>query len=300
MSFATCGVAVAVSATIARASQVARRVGEAEVVGTEVVAPLRDAVRLVDDEQAEPRALDLLARSPGEAKRSGATYSSRSSPRDGALERRAVLRRGLLRVDERRRGPARSARSASTWSCISETSGETTIVRSSRISAGQLVAERLAGAGRHHDERVAVGQRGVDRLRLTGPEAVEAEVGAQRFAGVHGTDDHSAGIGRDRSAARGLRKRLRAYERQRALEGVLVLPAGPCPAAGTRRVKQASQCVSRVAADRLVDAREREVVRASRRPARRRSRRRCARARPSPRASTCRSRSGRGGGSAAR
>ena len=72
MSRATCGVAVAVSATIARALEVARRVGEAEVVGAEVVAPLRDAVRLVDDEQPDAHAR-ICSTNAGEAKRSGAT-----------------------------------------------------------------------------------------------------------------------------------------------------------------------------------------------------------------------------------
>ena len=60
MSRATCGVAVAVDAMIASASQPARGVGEPEVVGPEVVAPLRDAVRLVDDEQADFTSRDRL------------------------------------------------------------------------------------------------------------------------------------------------------------------------------------------------------------------------------------------------
>ena len=50
-----------------------RGVGEAEVVGPEVVAPLRDAVGLVDHEQAHPHLGACARGSPGAAKRSGAT-----------------------------------------------------------------------------------------------------------------------------------------------------------------------------------------------------------------------------------
>ena len=72
MSRATSGVAVAVEATIASAPEPARRVGEPEVLGPEVVPPLGHAVRLVDDEQPD-RASRIRARKPGEANRSGAT-----------------------------------------------------------------------------------------------------------------------------------------------------------------------------------------------------------------------------------
>ena len=52
-------------------AQPARRVGETEVVGAEVVAPLRDAVRLVDDEQPDLGRAQRLGE-PREEKRSGA------------------------------------------------------------------------------------------------------------------------------------------------------------------------------------------------------------------------------------
>ena len=73
MSSATCGVAVAVSAIDRAGPERARGVGQREVVGAEVVAPLRDAVGLVDDEQADARRRSARRRSAGEAKRSGAT-----------------------------------------------------------------------------------------------------------------------------------------------------------------------------------------------------------------------------------
>ena len=57
--------------------------------------------------------------------------------------------------------------------------------QSGRGEPGQLVAEALAAAGRHHDQAVAALERGLDRLALAGPETVIAHVGkeAVRVAG---------------------------------------------------------------------------------------------------------------------
>ena len=65
------------------------------------------------------------------------------------------------------------------WSAISAISGLTTMVSLSRGEAGELVAEALAAAGGHDDQRVAAGERRLDRLALAGPEAVVAEVGEE-------------------------------------------------------------------------------------------------------------------------
>ena len=69
------------------------------------------------------------------AKRSGATESSLCSPRTAraTAERFSSAPRCAL-TSATEPGAARSSPSA--WSCMSETSGETTTVRSSRISAG--------------------------------------------------------------------------------------------------------------------------------------------------------------------
>ena len=53
-----------------------------------------------------------------------------------------------------------------TWSCINATRGETTTVRPSNKSAGKLVAERLAAAGRHDHQRVLALQNANDDLGL--------------------------------------------------------------------------------------------------------------------------------------
>ena len=49
-----------------------------------------------------------------------------------------------------------------------------------RRQPGQLVAEALPAAGRHHDQRVAPVERGLDGLALPGPERLMAEVRQER------------------------------------------------------------------------------------------------------------------------
>ena len=61
---------------------------------------------------------------------------------------------------------------------------------------GQLVAEALAAAGRHHDERVAAVERGLDRVALARAEGGEAEQREQLL-----------GRGVDRRAGRGWARR---------------------------------------------------------------------------------------------
>ena len=63
---------------------------------------------------------------------------------------------------------------------------------------GQLVAERLARAGGHHHEHVAVRQRRPDRVGLPGPERGEAEQLVQRTVGIAGARD---GLRRGRAEA---------------------------------------------------------------------------------------------------
>ena len=54
-------------------ADVARGLGQLQVVGAEVVAPLGDAVRLVDREERDRRALEQVARKRSLLNRSGAT-----------------------------------------------------------------------------------------------------------------------------------------------------------------------------------------------------------------------------------
>jgi hypothetical protein len=47
----------------------------------------------------------------------------------------------------------------------------------------QLIAQRLAAAGRHHRQHVAAVENGADYVGLTGPEGLEAEGGAKHALG---------------------------------------------------------------------------------------------------------------------
>ena len=78
----------------------ARGVRQAEVVRPEVVPPLRDAVRLVHHEEADARVADALEEA-GRGEPLGRDVEDPGVPRHGPLDRRAVGRRVLLRVDER-------------------------------------------------------------------------------------------------------------------------------------------------------------------------------------------------------
>ena len=61
------------------------------------------------------------------------------------------------------------------WSCISAISGEIDQRRAFAGKRRQLIAKRLARAGRHHRERVLARQHAVDHLFLHAAEMVEAE-----------------------------------------------------------------------------------------------------------------------------
>ena len=78
----------------------ARRVGEPEVLGPEVVPPLGDAVRLVDHEQAELRVPDAL-QEPRRREPLGRDVQQPHLAGDGVLDRQPVRPRVLLRVDQR-------------------------------------------------------------------------------------------------------------------------------------------------------------------------------------------------------
>ncbi len=67
------------------------------------------------------------------------------------------------------------ARNASTWSFISEMSGDTTIAVPGAMERGNLERERLAAAGRHEHERITPADDVLDDLALVRPELVVAE-----------------------------------------------------------------------------------------------------------------------------
>ena len=149
-------------------------VREAEVVGPEVVAPLRDAVRLVDHEQPDARGAEALH----EAARREALGRHVEQPqvaRRRALERGGVGARLLLRVDERH-AVAEAARLERLDLVLHQRHERRDDHREVVAQqAGQLVAERLARAGGHHHEHVAARQGGLAGLALARPELPESE-----------------------------------------------------------------------------------------------------------------------------
>ena len=174
-SAATRGVAVAVEATIDAGAEVARGVGQAEVVRPEVVPPLGDAMGLVDHEQADARlAHPLDEPGRGEALRSHVEEAHLAGGRP--LDHLGVRARVLLGVDERDavREPARAERLHLVLHERHERRHhDREVVAQQRR---ELVAERLAGARGHDHEHVAAGEGGLAGLELAGPEGGETEV----------------------------------------------------------------------------------------------------------------------------
>jgi hypothetical protein len=151
------------------------RVGEPEVVRAEVVAPLRDAVRLVHDEQAHVRRAHPVEEPDG-GEALGRDVEQLQLTRGGAIDRIRVRVAALLRIHERH-APAEPARGERLHLILHQRDKR----RDDHCEVvpeqgGELVAERLPRPRRHHDHHVAVGERRLARLALPRPEAGEAEV----------------------------------------------------------------------------------------------------------------------------
>ncbi len=195
MSRRTSGVAVAVNAVIGGrpaapvgAAAAPGRVGERAIVGPKVVAPLGDAVRLVDrepgdrhlgQEPLERRRRETLGRDVEQAQPALAHRGLRRAPLGGRGER--VERRGRdplagelvhLVLHERDEGRNHEDRPV-------------------QKQGGQLVADRLARAGRHDGEQVPARERRAHDVFLAGAEGLVPEVASERGARIHGR--HYAG-----------------------------------------------------------------------------------------------------------
>ena len=289
-------------------------------------------MRLVDHEQPDLRLADAL-QEPRRGEPLGRDVEQPHVAGHRALDRPAVGRGVLLAVDERH-PPGRDPlhRLHLVLHQRHQRRDDQREVRAHQRR--QLVAERLARARGHHHQHVAPGQARLDRLPLARPERLEAEQLPQRARPDRSRARRArAAAGRgpggrrcprratsDRRPYRRFRRprppraapsrschevrvetwraRYSAGQRERVLERVLGLRLGR---PGQRVVAREARVAVRLAraADRLVDAAQREVGQRVARRARRRPRPPCARGRSSPRASTCRRRSGRGCGSAA-
>ena len=162
-----------------------RRVGEAEVVGPEVVSPLGDAVGLVDHEQPDAGRSHPLHESPCR-EALGRHVEEAQVPGDRPLERSGVRARVLLGVDQRNL-VAQAARLKRLHLVLHERHERRhhhrQVVAQER---GQLVAERLARPGGHDHEHVAPLQRRLARLALAATEVAEPEELVQRCGQIHG------------------------------------------------------------------------------------------------------------------
>ena len=198
------------------AGEEAAQASEVDVLGTEVVAPLRDAVRLVDGEEGDGDAgiglsaqieLGLLAvarrvagaalpRHRASAHRAASRRASAQTIEEalghepfgrhveqvelaGVQERQHPARLGRLERRVVERGP--HAAGAQGVDLVLHQRDER---RDHDADAGSqqrrdLVAERLAAAGRHEDEAASPGGDVLDDLLLLRPERGEAEDVAQ-------------------------------------------------------------------------------------------------------------------------
>ena len=202
MSSRTSGVAVAVNAASRGGRSSWIDLTEPAVIGPEIVAPLRDAVRLVDRDERdvrrdraqrldEARATKPLRRDVHEREHAGAD----------AVEDIALLL-GRRRPRSARTPRCPRARSTSTWSFISAMSGDTTSVtppRSPSTTAGSWKHSDLpAPVGITADHRLA-GEDIGDHVGLTGPQRLvpEPRERAQQHRGLLGSGGLARGTGSD-------------------------------------------------------------------------------------------------------
>ena len=172
MSSRTCGVAVAVSPRMRPVCELLQALAERQVGRTEVVAPLRDAVRLVDGDQPgrhdleQPPELGTGERfGRGQDEQRAALGDARQplaaiGDADGAVEpdrRHAELLHLEVLVLEQREQRRHHHR------------------RRRQQQRRELVAERLAATRRHHEQRVVPGEDGLDRPLLLAMQTRDSE-----------------------------------------------------------------------------------------------------------------------------
>ena len=156
-----------------RPAELFTHLGDAQIARAEVVAPLADAVRLVDGEQRDAGVAQPLG-GGAEVEPLRRDVQQLDVAAHGARQAIRDLRRRERAVDERRRQAARVER-------VDLVLHQRDERRDDDRELGQhqrrhLVAERLAAARRQHDERVAAGEHGLDGRFLPRPERRIAEV----------------------------------------------------------------------------------------------------------------------------
>ena len=121
------------------------------VFGPEVVPPRADAVGLVDRQQRDPRGRRNSQRALRQQPLGRHVQQPQPARRTSSATRRRSAADSVLLANA---AGTPQVRRASTWSFISEISGETTTASPQAQGRG-LEAQRLAAAGRQHDHRIA-------------------------------------------------------------------------------------------------------------------------------------------------
>jgi hypothetical protein len=154
--------------------------GQHQIFGTEIVAPLRDAVRLIDRQQTDLGTLEKRDRVRlGEPLRRHIDEAQRAS-RD--LLQDAAVFVEVIRGVEARGG---NAVAPQLRHLVAHQRDERRYDNREPIAhqRRQLVAQRLAAARGHHGEHVVASQNRCDDFVLASPERGKAEHGAQEVVG---------------------------------------------------------------------------------------------------------------------
>ena len=153
-------------------------VSNAEVGGPEIVAPLRDAVTLVDGQQADVHGAELRQEAlRGEA--FGREVEELVVAEDAVVELRVDLGRGHAHVDSR----GLDATSAQVVHLVFHQGDEWRDDEAQPVhgQSRDLESERLAASGRHERERVTSGPDGADDVFLQRSEGIVAPVLLEDF-----------------------------------------------------------------------------------------------------------------------
>ena len=152
--------------------------GQGQVVGAEIVAPLGHAVRLVDGEQRHRAAVEQPQGGLGPQPFGRQVEQVELAVQEGVLDPAALV--GILgRVEEARPHAEHGQR-------VNLVLHERDQRRDDHAGAfadqrGDLVAQRLAAAGRHQRDRVAAGADVLDDLLLLATEGVVTEHAVQHL-----------------------------------------------------------------------------------------------------------------------
>ena len=158
-----------------------RRFAQRQIVRAEIVAPLRDAMGFVDRQQVDAGGGEQRTRIAAHQPFRRHVEQAQPARRQGAFDVAALVER-ISRMqracgDAERCQPVHLvAHQGDQWR---HDDGEP-----AAHDRRQLVAERLAGAGRHDGEHVLAGEHRAEDLVLPGPQIGEAEDAVQRGARV--------------------------------------------------------------------------------------------------------------------